>query len=67
MPVWTIAPVALRPDVTLECWAVFEVPASSSRAAAGSTACEADLASAATPSTSGADGRTSGMSGSSAT
>lgn len=26
MPVWPIAPVGLRPDVTLESWAVFEVP-----------------------------------------
>lgn len=26
MTVWTIAPVELRPDVTLESWAVFEVP-----------------------------------------
>ena len=26
MSVWTIAPVELRPDVTLESWAVFEVP-----------------------------------------
>lgn len=26
MTVWTIAPVELRPDVTLESWAVFDVP-----------------------------------------
>lgn len=26
MSVWSIAPVELRPDVTLESWAVFEVP-----------------------------------------